>query len=77
MTAPHLLEIKELKVHFPMQTGVVEAVKGINFHVDRAETVGIVGESGSGKSVGVMSIMRLNETAGGIMPSGIINLVRP
>ena len=76
MTESHLLEIKELKIHFPMQTGVVEAVKGINFYVDRAETVGIVGESGSGKSVGVMSIMRLNETAGGIMPSGTINLIR-
>lgn len=59
-----------------MQVGVVQAVKGIDLHIDRGETIGIVGESGSGKSVGVMSIMRLNETAGGVMPTGSIDFLR-
>ncbi len=76
MAEQHLLEIKDLRVHFPMQVGVVQAVKGIDLHIDRGETIGIVGESGSGKSVGVMSIMRLNETAGGVMPTGSIDFLR-
>ena len=54
-----LLEVKNLKTQFFTQDGVVHAVNGISYSVDKGETVAIVGESGSGKSVGVMSLIRL------------------
>jgi oligopeptide transport system ATP-binding protein len=54
-----LLEVNELRTHFYTQDGVVQAVNGVSFHLDKGETLGIVGESGCGKSVSVMSIMRL------------------
>ncbi len=54
-----LLEVKNLKTQFFTQDGVVHAVNGISYTVDKEETVAIVGESGSGKSVGVMSLIRL------------------
>src|SRR5215208_279323 len=54
-----LLEVKNLKTQFFTQDGIVHAVNGISYTVDKGETVAIVGESGSGKSVGVMSLIRL------------------
>jgi oligopeptide transport system ATP-binding protein len=54
-----LLDVKNLKTQFFTQDGVVHAVNGISYTVDKGETVAIVGESGSGKSVGVMSLIRL------------------
>ena len=52
-----LLEVKNLKTQFFTQDGVVHAVNGISYTVDKGETVAIVGESGCGKSVGVMSLI--------------------
>jgi len=57
--AEALLEVKDLKVSFRTEDGLVRAVDGITFSVDEGEVVGIVGESGSGKSVTMMSVMRL------------------
>ena len=54
-----LLEVKGLHTSFHTRDGVVRAVDGIDFHVDRGEIMGLVGESGCGKSVTSLSIMGL------------------
>ncbi len=57
----HLLEVKDLHVSFDTAAGEVKAVRGVDFYLDRGETLGIVGESGCGKSVTIQTIMRLND----------------
>ncbi|GGN74120.1 dipeptide/oligopeptide/nickel ABC transporter ATP-binding protein [Actinoplanes lobatus] len=51
------LEVKDLKIHFPTDDGVVRSVDGLNFKLERGKTLGIVGESGSGKSVTSLGIL--------------------
>jgi peptide/nickel transport system ATP-binding protein len=69
--AQPLLEVKDLKVHFETEDGVVQAVDGISYSVDRGQALGIVGESGSGKSVSSMTVMGLTR-AGNARISGSI-----
>ncbi len=67
-----LLEVKDLSVSFNTYAGEVQALRGINFSVDRGETLAIVGESGSGKSVTVQTIMRLIPMPPGEIKNGEI-----
>lgn len=52
-----VLEVKDLRVSFNSIAGKVQAVRGVNFHVKKGETIAIVGESGSGKSVSIKTVM--------------------
>ncbi len=57
-----VLEVKNLKVSFHTFAGVCQAVRGVNFHLHKGETLAIVGESGCGKTVTSKSIMRILPT---------------
>jgi len=65
-----ILEVKDLTTRFHTQDGVVHAVTGVNFVLNKGEFLGVVGESGSGKSVTVMSVLRLIPMPPGEIVSG-------
>ncbi|MCG8353608.1 MAG: ABC transporter ATP-binding protein [Chloroflexales bacterium] len=67
-----LLDVRDLRTYFSTQDGVVKAVDGVSFHIERGETLGIVGESGCGKSVTSLSIMRLIPSPPGKIVGGQI-----
>lgn len=66
----HLLEVDNLKMYFHTQDGVVKAVNGVSYTLDRGETLGVVGESGSGKSVTSLTIMGLIDMPPGRIEGG-------
>src|SRR5262252_5119278 len=77
-----LLEVRDLKTYFRTDDGIVKAVDGVSFEVEKGKTLGIVGESGSGKSVTCLSIMGLNPrrntiTSGEALFNGVNLLTLP
>ena len=72
--AERLLTVSDLSTHFFTHAGVVKAVNGVSFTLDRRETLGIVGESGSGKTVAALSLMRLIPDPPGRIVEGSIML---
>jgi peptide/nickel transport system ATP-binding protein len=62
--AEPLLRVEDLRVEFPTEDGVVHAVDGVSYEVQRARTLGIVGESGSGKTVSSLTTLGLTRTQG-------------
>ena len=54
-----LLSVEDLVIDIPVPSGMLHPVRGISFHVDAGETLGIVGESGCGKSLTSLSVMGL------------------
>ncbi len=68
----HLLEVKNLHTHFQTREGLVCAVDGVSFHLDRGELLGLVGESGCGKSMTALSVMRLVAPPGRIVAGEIL-----
>ncbi len=71
-TKERMLEIKDLKVHFDTEDGVLHAVDGVSFGIDASETLGVVGESGCGKSVTAKTITRLLDMPPGRIVGGEI-----
>ncbi len=67
-----LLNVQNLGVHFHLEDQVVEAVRGVSFHIEKGETVALVGESGSGKSVSALSVMQLLPYPRAVHPHGSV-----
>ena len=65
-----ILEVKDLRVTFDMYQGSVQAVRGVSWHLNKRETIGIVGESGCGKSVTIKTAIGLNSVKNGSVKSG-------
>jgi peptide/nickel transport system ATP-binding protein len=66
-----LLEVEDLRTYLPLEEGLLKAVDGVSFKINRGRTLGVVGESGCGKSMTVLSIMRIApvyaQTSGKVM----------
>ena len=69
MSSENILEVKNLKKHFPIKAGVfqhvvghVKSVDGVSFEIKRGQTFGLVGESGCGKTTIGRTILRLTGT---------------
>ena len=68
----NVLEVRDLKTHFQLDDGVVKAVDGVSFTVERGTTVGLVGESGCGKSILSHSLLKLVPSPGKVVGGEIV-----
>ena len=66
-----ILRVKNLRVHYPTDRGVVRAVRGVNLTVRQGEILGLVGESGCGKSASLLAVMRLLPYPGKIVGGSV------
>ena len=71
MSEEMILDIKDLRTSFFVDSNEVKAVDGVTFQVPKGKTLGIVGESGSGKSISALSVLRLIESPGEIIGGSI------
>jgi ABC-type dipeptide/oligopeptide/nickel transport system ATPase component len=67
-----LLEVKGLRTHFFTDEGVVKAVDGVDFEIERGQTVCVVGESGCGKSVTARSILQIVDPPGRVVAGQVL-----
>src|SRR5262252_5008249 len=67
-----LLEVRDLRVIFPLDEGTVRAVDGVSYTLRRGRTLGVVGESGCGKTVTAQSVLRIVHRPGPIVGGEII-----
>ncbi len=67
-----VLDVKNLNVYFKTRFSRLDAVKGLDFHVNKGEVLGIVGESGCGKSVTSLSLMRLLSRSGEVTEGSVL-----
>ncbi|MFB6156168.1 MAG: ABC transporter ATP-binding protein [Haloferacaceae archaeon] len=72
-----LLEVEDLRTYFYTEAGIVRAVDGVGFEVERGETLGLVGESGAGKSVTVKSLLGLIDAPGKVVDGEVYFDGRP
>jgi oligopeptide/dipeptide ABC transporter ATP-binding protein len=72
-TAPLVVSVQDLQVHFKVKAGVAHAVDGVSFDVRDGETLGLVGETGCGKTVTARSFLRLVKTPPGVYAGGRID----
>ena len=69
---PPVLQVRDLRVHFFLDEGLVRAVDGVSFDVDAGQVVGIVGESGCGKSVTMRALLQIVEPPGRIVGGSML-----
>jgi len=69
-----VLEVKDLVVHYVLETETVKAVNGVSFSLKKGHTLGLVGETGAGKTSTALSILNLVQTPPGIIKSGSISV---
>jgi peptide/nickel transport system ATP-binding protein len=72
MTTDYVLQVKDLQTHFYTESGVVRAVDGVSFDIERGKTLGVLGESGCGKSVTGYSILQLINPPGRVIGGEIL-----